>query len=123
MSDEQKKDMFDTWAIVELMGHVALAGRLTKPGEYGALWQIDIPEGDLFRTEFFGSQSVYRIRIVSEAIARGYARPGREMIEYNAPIISREEHEAILSDYKEALEIAREKYQELKREQLRLEGD
>ena len=63
----------EAWAIVELMGHVSMAGRVTKPGEYGGLWQIDIPTGDSFRTEFFGSQSVYRIRMVSEEIARVYA--------------------------------------------------
>lgn len=86
------------WAIVELMGHVALAGRVTKPGEYGGLWQIDIPTGDNFRTEFFGSQSVYRIRMVSEEIARAYA-PRHEVIEYNAPIITREEHLQVVDRY------------------------
>ena len=28
----------DSWAVAELMGHVTLAGRITKPGEYGGLW-------------------------------------------------------------------------------------
>lgn len=88
----------ESWAIVELMGYVALAGRVTKPGEYGGLWQIDIPTGDSFRTEFFGSQSVYRIRMVSEEIARAYA-PRHEVIEYNAPIITREEHLQIVDRY------------------------
>lgn len=83
----------DCWAVVELMGHVTIAGRLTKPGEYGGMWQIDIPEGDTFRTEFFGSSAVYRVRIVSEEIARAYATPQHEIIEYNAPIITRAEHE------------------------------
>lgn len=83
----------DSWAVVDLMGHVTVAGRITKPGEYGGLWQIDIPDGDSFRTEFFGSQSVYRVRMVSEEIARAYACPAHEVIEYNAPIITREEHQ------------------------------
>jgi hypothetical protein len=93
----------DSWAIVELMGHVALAGRVTKPGEYGGLWQIDVPDGETFRTEFFGSQSVYRIRMVSEEIARGYARPSRDIIAYDAPIITREEHEATVERLRERL--------------------
>jgi hypothetical protein len=93
----------DSWAIVELMGHVALAGRVTKPGEYGGLWQIDVIDGDAFRTEFFGSQSVYRIRMVSEVIARGYARPSRDIIAYDAPIITREEHEATIERLRERL--------------------
>lgn len=83
----------DSWAIVELMGHVSMAGRVTKPGEYGGLWQIDIPEGDAYRTEFFGGQSVYRIRMVSEEIARAYARPAHEVLEYNAAIVTRQEYE------------------------------
>lgn len=103
MSDEN-----NVWAIVDLMGHVELSGKVTKPGEYGGLWQIDIPESETFRTEFFGSQSVYRIRIVSEQIARAYNRR-HEVIEYNAPIVTREEHEA-------AMERAREVNYELKQE-------
>ena len=95
--------MADTWAIAELMGHLTLAGRITKPGDNGGLWQIDIPDADSFHTEFFGSQSVYRIRIVSEDIARAYVSH-HEMIEYNAPIITREEHEAAMDRARETIE-------------------
>lgn len=105
----------DSWAVAELMGHVTLAGRITKPGEYGGLWQIDIPEGDSFRTEFFGSQAVYRIRIVSEEIARAYARPGHEIIAYDAPIITRAEHEAALSQAREVNYSLRRQLQEAER--------
>lgn len=86
----------DTWAVVEMMGHLTIAGRVTRPGEYGGLWQIDIPDGDTYRTEFFGSQSVYRIRIVSEEIAHAYAQPGHEVIEYDAPIVTRAQHEQMM---------------------------
>lgn len=99
----------DSWAVVDLMGHVTVAGRITKPGEFGGLWQIDIPEGDSYRTEFFGSQSVYRVRIVSEEIARAYARPSHEVIEYDAPIITRQEHQ-------EAMRKAEMQYYKLQRE-------
>lgn len=99
----------NSWAIAELMGHVALAGRITKPGEYGGLWQIDIPEGETFRTEFFGSQAVYRIRMVSEEIARAYARPGHEVIAYDAPIITREEHVAAMERAQEIIQGLRQK--------------
>ena len=92
----------ETWAIVELMGHVTLAGRIIRPGEYGGLWQIDIPTGDSFRSEFFGSQSVYRIRIVSEQIARAYA-PRNVIVEYNAPIMTREEHDQIVDRYRDLI--------------------
>lgn len=105
----------NTWAIAELMGHLTLAGRVTKPGEYGGLWQIDVPEGETFRTEFFGSQSVYRIRIVSEEIARAYARTEARVIEYNAPIITREEHLAYVQRAENINERLELKVRELER--------
>ncbi len=105
----------ETWAIAELMGHLTLAGRVTKPGEYGGLWQIDVPEGDTFRTEFFGSQSVYRIRIVSEEIARAYAKTEAKVIEYNAPIITREEHLAYVQRAENLNERLEMKVRELQR--------
>jgi len=91
----------DAWAVIELMGHVTIAGRVTKPGEYGGLWQIDIPEGESYRTEFFSSQSVYRIRVVSEEIARAYAKPSHEVIEYDAPIVTREQHLQLMEKARE----------------------
>jgi len=103
----------ESWAIVELMGHVAIAGRVTKPGEYGGLWQIDIPTGDTFRTEFFGSQSVYRIRMVSEEIARAYA-PRHQVLEYAAPIVTREEHESAMQRMREKVIEAVDQVQKLR---------
>ena len=97
----------ETWAVVELMGHVQIAGRVVRPGEFGGLWQVDIPEGSDFRTEFIGSQSVYRIRIVSEEIARAYAVPAHEIIEYDAPIITKEEHEMAMRKMAEQVSIYR----------------
>jgi hypothetical protein len=99
----------DSFAIVELMGHITLAGRVTKPGEYGGLWQIDVPEGESYQTQFFGSQSVYRIRMVSEEIARAYVRPSHAIVEYDAPIVTREEHE-------EAMRRARNEYYNLQQQ-------
>lgn len=93
--DENENKSTEVWAIVELMGHVSMAGRVTKPGEYGGLWQIDLPTGDTLATEFFSSQSVYRIRIVSEEIARAYSHRN-EIVEYDAPIVTRQEHEAAM---------------------------
>jgi hypothetical protein len=110
----------DTWAIVELMGHVMIAGRVSKPGEFGGLWKIDIPEGDSFRTEFFGSQSVYRVRIVSEKIARAYARPGDEVIAFDGAIISREDHEMIVNRLQEKVADLAFENQELTRRNLLL---
>lgn len=101
----------DIWAIAELMGHLTVAGRLTRPGENGGLWQIDVPVGrrnntevEEFASQLFGSQSVYRIRIVSEEMARAYAGPRTALIEYDAPIVTRQEHEAAMDRAREALQ-------------------
>lgn len=105
----------DSWAVVELMGHVTLAGRVTKPGEYGGLWQIDVPDGETFQTQFFGSQSVYRIRMVSEEIARAYVKPSHAIVEYDAPIVTREEHEDAMRRARGEYQRIREENEELRR--------
>lgn len=67
--------MGEQWAIVELMGHVRTAGRLTEEERFGSkLGRLDVPQADgTFFTQFFGGQSVYRITHVSEAAARAVA--------------------------------------------------
>ena len=72
----------DTWAVVELMGHVKLAGRLTEEEKFGAkMGRLDIPNPDQsetssgpFITRYFGGSSVYSITFVSEAVARQVAK-------------------------------------------------
>lgn len=66
----------EQWAVVELMGHVRIAGRLSEVEMYGGkLGRIDIPDagGGFFTTQFFGASSVYRITLVEEAAARAVA--------------------------------------------------
>ncbi len=66
----------DTWAIVELMGHVRIAGRLTEEEKFGGkLGRLDIPTADGgFATQYFGASSVYRLTIVTEDVAREVAK-------------------------------------------------
>lgn len=62
------------WAVVELMGHVRMAGLLTEEERFGAkLGRLDVPKGDGFVTTFFGGQSVYRITPCTEEAARAVA--------------------------------------------------
>ena len=61
----------ETWAIVELMGHVRVAGFVTEEERFGVkLGRVDIHDGDQCVTQYFGGASVYRITPVSEEIAR-----------------------------------------------------
>lgn len=66
---------FDQWAIVELMGHVRVAGRVTEEEHFGAkLGRVDIPTHDGgFATQFFGGGSVYRLTPCAEEVARAVA--------------------------------------------------
>jgi len=66
-----KPDAAETWAIVELMGHVRIAGKVTEEEKFGSkMGRIDIPHGDGFVTQYFGGNSVYRITFVTEEVAR-----------------------------------------------------
>jgi hypothetical protein len=68
MSTEQQR--FESWCIVELMGHVTLTGfvRETEIGG-GKLFQIEVPasNGAQKFTTFFGSSSVYKLTPVDRA--------------------------------------------------------
>lgn len=72
---EAEKENFDSFAIVELMGHVRLAGRLTEEERFGCkMGRIDIPTKNGLVTQFFGGSSVYRITPCSEEIAKEVAK-------------------------------------------------
>ena len=72
MSDE--RPIYDGWAILELMGHVRMAGRVTEESHFGvALGRIDIPTADGYTTQYFGGSSIYRLTPTTEDIARSVA--------------------------------------------------
>lgn len=79
----------EQWAIVELMGHGLTAGRI----EMGALLRVDVPDGDTYRTEFYGMAAIYSVKIVSDEIARAYATRKPDIIAYDAPVVTREKYE------------------------------
>lgn len=78
MTEENKG--YDGWAILELLGHVRLAGRVTEESHFGAaLGRIDIPTIDGYTTQYFGGGSIYRLTPTTEAIARGVALHNQPM--------------------------------------------
>ena len=68
---------FDTWALVELMGHSRIAGRVTDATIGGATFiRVDVPEtsgGQPSHTRYFSPAAIYGISPVTEEIARGLA--------------------------------------------------
>jgi len=114
--DNQMIETSDMWATVELMGHAQTAGRISRPADFGGLLRVDVPIDDgLFRTEFYGMTAIYAIKIVSEEIARAYVKPVRGVISYDAPIVTREQHESAVRAMEEHNYRLRDKIQELER--------
>lgn len=72
VTEEQEQANFEQWCIVELMGHVRIAGRVSEQALFGvALGRIDIPtRAGGFTTQYFGGASVYRMTPTTEEIAR-----------------------------------------------------
>lgn len=74
MSDEAK---FESFGILELLGHLRLAGRVSEQVIAGtALLRIDVPAVDDVPayTRFFGGASVYSFSPTSEEVALRMAR-------------------------------------------------
>lgn len=83
--------MTEQWATVDLMGHAQTAGRISFDG---GLLRVDVPDGDGYRTEYFGLAAIYSVKIVSEEIARAYAHQVYDAMPYDAPIVTREQFQA-----------------------------
>jgi hypothetical protein len=73
---------YEGWAIVELMGHVRMAGQVREVEAYGTkMLQLDVPEledVDLKAfTTFVAGHSLYRVTPTTEVIAKGVVRAAR----------------------------------------------
>lgn len=60
------------WGILELMGHVRVAGAISEEERFGGkIGRIDIPNKDGgFTTQFFNASSIYRLTPTTEEVAR-----------------------------------------------------
>lgn len=66
----------DEWGIVELFGHVRLAGRVSEIERFGGkMLRLDIPkpDGGWAATQFVGHAALYRVTPTTEDIARASA--------------------------------------------------
>lgn len=73
---EQLQDTQDgEWLIVELLGHIRMAGYVTEEEKFGGkLGRIDIPNGDGFITQYFGHSAIFRVTPTTEEVARSVAK-------------------------------------------------
>lgn len=74
MPEQPPPEKFDCWAILELFGHVRLAGRVSEATIGGCSFlRCDVPEseGDGVKfTRYFGNGAIYSMTPVSEEVAR-----------------------------------------------------
>lgn len=66
-------DAYEGWAIVELMGHRVIAGKVSEASQYGAaMLRVDVPNGDgeTAITQFYGGSAIYALTPCDEAAAR-----------------------------------------------------
>jgi len=72
-------EVFDQWAILELMGHIRVGGRVTEEQRFGGtMGRIDIPTVDNgFITQYFGASAVFRLTPTTEYAARMVAGQSR----------------------------------------------
>jgi hypothetical protein len=68
------KQTFDCWAVLELFGHVRLAGRVTEASIGGCSFlRVDVPEREgegVKFTRYFGNGAIYSMTPVTEEVAR-----------------------------------------------------
>lgn len=72
-----QQDGFEGWAVLELMGHRRLAGKVS-PATLGgsAVIRIDVPkpESDGYVTQFYAGSALYALTPTTEELARRIAR-------------------------------------------------
>ena len=84
----------DKWAIVEMMGHVAMAGRMGEIGAEAGLTRLDVPaDGDNYETHYFGSAAVYGITLVTEEVALAFAAANPPPRPWRGTLMARDDHE------------------------------
>lgn len=111
MTDQDKG--YEGYAILELMGHRRLCGRLSEATIAGAAFiRIDVPDAEgLETTQFYAPQSVYCITPTTEDVVRRAAKTNSvqpvsayELRERTPVLVARPARDDDSTDYDEDLE-------------------
>lgn len=99
-------EKFEAWGILELFGHLRLAGRLSEETIGGcAFIRIDVPAcGDHpAHTRFFTQGAIYSMTPTSEEVARGLAKQlhARPVEPYELPAALRLRHDDLTDEERE----------------------
>jgi hypothetical protein len=77
VTDQQTEQIFDEWAICELLGHRRVAGRIREVQIAGAgFLRLDIPptDGHPEQTQYIAPGSIYALHPVTEDVAQAVAK-------------------------------------------------
>jgi len=96
------------YAIVELMGHKVVAGKVSKSEMLGApLLRIDVPETSAFPefTQLYGTAAIYGVTYVSEEVARKAAEAMKvnPVSVYVPDLVTREKLDAVVKEYQDQI--------------------
>lgn len=96
------------FAIVELMGHKVVAGKVSKSEILGKpLLRVDVPATSAFPefTQFYGEAAIYCVTFVSEQVARLTAEQTKlnPVSVYVPELITKERVDEIIRQYEERL--------------------
>ncbi len=75
---EERKEQFESWAILELMGHRRLTGYVTATELAGhGVLRIDIPTEHGAITQYYSPSSMYALSPTTEELAQAVAKRNR----------------------------------------------
>jgi hypothetical protein len=94
----------DQWAIVEIMGHIRTAGKISRPGDWGGLLRVDVPLDGSYRTEYYGMAAIYSVKLVSKEIAMAYANEPSPVVSYDAPIVTRAQYQTLQNEAQDQIQ-------------------
>lgn len=99
VSETTQEGRFDEWAIVELMGHRKLSGRVSEVEQFGTkMLRIDIPgDADDYATQLYGGGAIYCVTPTTEKTARAFAARFRPepVTRWELPAPERDELDAL----------------------------
>ncbi len=75
ISQPAEQDSGEVWALVEIMGHQRIAGKVSEYNLGGTFIRVDVPpvKGRQGFTKLFGPQSIYAISFIDEDVCRALA--------------------------------------------------
>jgi hypothetical protein len=76
----EKENQLNEWALVELMGHQRIVGKISEEIiAGGSFLRVDVPavEENKAFTRFYGSSAIYCISLLAEGVAMGLVRQSR----------------------------------------------